>query len=87
MSSRQVSYLSIEVVSEALQELTLDGVLLGQERQVMAQLVMSRDDGSLTVLIELRPPSPTENLHDVQDAQIHQRAALGIVNISALTTE
>lgn len=65
-----MQYLSIEVVSEALLELTLYGILLGQERQVMAQLVMGRDDGSLAVLIELRPPSPTEDLHDVQDAQI-----------------
>lgn len=64
-------YLSVEVVCETLLELALDGVLLSQKCQVMAQLVMGCDDGSFTVLIKLWPPSPTEDLHHVQDAQIH----------------
>ncbi len=80
-------YLCVEVVGETLQELALDGVLLSQERQVMAQLFMGRDDGSFTVLIKLWPSSATEDLHDVQDAQIHQCTTLGIVDISALISE
>lgn len=80
-------YLSVEVVSETLLELALDGVLLSQERQVMAQLVMARDDGSFTVLIKLWPSSATKDLHHVQDAQVHQRTTLGIIDISALISE
>lgn len=64
-------YLSVEVVGETLLELALDGVLLSQECQVIAQLIMGCDDGSFTVFIKLWPPSSTEDLHHVQDAQIH----------------
>lgn len=50
----------------------------------MAQLVVGGDDGSLTILIKLRTTCSSKNLHDVQDAQIHHGAALGIVNLGTL---
>jgi len=78
------THLGVEVVGQAVQELTLDGVLLGEQRQVVAQLVVGGDDGALAVLVELGATGAPENLHDVQDAQIHQGAALGVVDLSAL---
>lgn len=76
--------LSVQVVGQAVQELTLNGVLLGEQGQVVAQFVMGGDDGALTVLVKLGTTRAPKNLHDVQDAQIHQCTALGIVDLSAL---
>lgn len=76
--------LSIEVVGQAVQELTLDGVLLGEQGQVVAQFVMGGDDGAFTILVKLGTTCTPENLHDIQDAQIHQGTALGIVDLSTL---
>ena len=77
-------YLCIEVVCQAVEELALDGVLLREQREVMAQLVVRGDDGALAVLVELGPPGTPEDLHHVQDPQVHQGAPLGVVNLSAL---
>lgn len=76
--------LSIEVVGQAAQELALNRVLLGEQGQVVAQFVMGGDDGPLATLVKLRTARTAKNLHDIQDAQIHQGAALGIVDLSAL---
>lgn len=79
--------LSVEVVGQAVQELTLNGVLLGEQGQVMTQLVVGGNDGALAVLVELGATCTPENLHDVQDAQINHGAALGIVDLCALYTD
>lgn len=50
----------------------------------MAQFVVGGDDGALAILVKLGTTCTAEDLHDVQDAQIHQGAALGVVNLSAL---
>lgn len=63
--------LGVEVVCQAAQELALDGVLLGEQGQVVAQFVMGGDDGALAVLVKLRAACTSKNLHDVQDAQVH----------------
>lgn len=76
--------LSVEVVGQAVQELALDGVLLGEQGQVVAQFVMGGDDGALAVLVKLGTTCAPENLHDVQDAQIHQGTTLGVVDLSTL---
>lgn len=76
--------LSVEVVGQAAQELALDWVLLSEQGQVVAQFVMGGDDGTLAILVELGTTCTPENLHDVQDAQIHQGAALGIIDLSTL---
>ena len=76
--------LCIEVVGQVVEELALDGVLLGEQGEVVAQLVVGGDDGSLAVLVELRPAGTAEDLHDVQDAQVHQGAPLGVVDLGAL---
>lgn len=76
--------LSIEVVGQAVLELTLDGVLLSEQGQVMAQFLMGGDDGALSVLIKLGTTRASENLHDVQNAQIHQCTALCIIDLSTL---
>ncbi len=60
--------LSVQVVSKAVQELTLNGVLLGEKCQVVAEFVMGGDDGAFTVLVKLGTTCPPENLHDIQDA-------------------
>lgn len=76
--------LSVEVVGQAVQELALDGVLLGEQGQVVAQFVMGGDDGALAILVKLGTTCAPENLHDVQDAQIHQGTTLGVVDLSTL---
>lgn len=76
--------LRVEVVGQTVQELALDGVLLREKSQVVAQLVVGGDDGALSVLVKLRTTRASENLHHVEDAQIHQRAAFGVVNLSSL---
>ena len=50
----------------------------------MAQLVMCHDDGALAVLVELGPPGTPEDLHHIQDAQVHQGTTLSIVDLGAL---
>lgn len=77
-------YLSIEVISQAGMELTLYGVLLREQGEVVAQLVMWRDDGALSVFIKLRTASTAKNLHHIQDAQVHQCAPLRIIDLSTL---
>ena len=84
LARARVTCLCIEVVGQALEELALDGVLLGEQGEVVAQLLVCGDDGSLAVLVELWTPGPPEDLHHVQDAQVHQGASLGIVDLSAL---
>lgn len=76
--------LSIEVICQAAQELTLYGVLLGEQGQVMTQLVVGGDDGALAVLVELGTTCASKDLHDVQDAQIHQGTTLSIIDLCAL---
>lgn len=76
--------LSIEVVSQAAQELALDWVLLGEQGQVVTQFVVGGDDGALTILVKLWTPCTAKNLHDIQDAQIHQCAAFSIIDLSTL---
>lgn len=76
--------LSIEVVGQAAEELALDGVLLCKQGQVVAELVVGGDDGAFAVLVKLGAAGAAEDLHDVQDAEIHQGASLGVVDLSAL---
>lgn len=83
-TGRMETDLGVEVVGQAVQELALDGVLLGEQGQVVAQLVVGGDDGALPVLVELGATGAPKDLHDVQDAQVHQGPALGIVDLSAL---
>lgn len=79
--------LSIEVVSQVVLKLALYGVLLSKQGQVMAQLFMGGDDGALTILVKLGTTGTPKNLHNIQDAQIHQSTTLGIINLSALLTQ
>lgn len=83
-TGRMETDLSVEVVSQAAKELALDWVLLGEQGQVVAQFVMGGDDGALAMLVKLGTTRTPENLHDVQDAQIHQGSALGIIDLSTL---
>lgn len=50
----------------------------------MAELVVGGDDGAFAVLVELGAAGAAEDLHDVQDAEIHQGASLGVVDLSSL---
>lgn len=45
---------------------------------------MGGDDGAFAVLVKLRATGAAEDLHDIQDAKIHQGAPLGVVNLGAL---
>lgn len=50
----------------------------------MAELVVGGDDGAFAVLVKLGAAGSAEDLHDVQDAEIHQGASLGVVDLSSL---
>lgn len=78
------THLSVEVVWQAAEELALDGVLLCEQGQVVAEFVVGGDDGAFAVLVKLGAASAAEDLHDIQDAEIHQGASLGIIDLSAL---
>ena len=80
-------HLSVKIIGQQVGEAALDGVLVGQQRQVVGQLVLGRDDGAVAGLVELRSAGAPENLHHVQNAQVDERAVLGIVDIRALGME
>lgn len=81
------THLSIEVVGQAAKELALDGVLLCEQGQVVAEFVMGGDDGAFAILVKLGAARTAKDLHDVQDAEIHQGASLGVVDLSALSQD
>ena len=62
------SHLCIEVVSQTLNELTLNGILSGHQTQVVRQLIVGGDDEPLSVVVVLRTTRTPKDLHHVQDA-------------------
>lgn len=78
------THLSVEVVWQAAEELALDGVLLCEQGQVVAEFVVGGDDGAFAILVKLGAAGAAEDLHDIQYAQIHQSSSLGVVYLSSL---
>ena len=58
--------------------------LVGEEGEVVGELVVRRDDGAVAGLVELRSAGATEDLEDVEDADVNEGAALGVVDLGAL---
>ena len=58
--------------------------LIGEETEVVSELVMGGDDDTVTRLVELRSTSSTEDLEDVKDAHVNKRSVLGVVDLSSL---
>ena len=77
-------HLSIKVVCETGHKLRLNGVLTREQREVVGELVMGGEDGAMAKLVKLRPSCTAKDLHDVQDAQVHKCALLGVIQLSAL---
>lgn len=63
---------------------TLDGVLVGEEGEVVGQLVVCGEDGAMSAAVKLGSTGTTKNLQHVQDAQIHHRPMFTVVDICAL---
>ncbi len=57
-----LTYLSVEVIIEIVEQFALDGNLVGDETHVVGQLVLCRDDGGKTEFVELRTTGTTEDL-------------------------
>ena len=60
--------LRIEIVHELGDELALNGDLMSQHAQVVAELGVLCDDDAQTGVLKLRPPCSSKNLLDIQHA-------------------
>ncbi|KJR89206.1 uncharacterized protein SPSK_05806 [Sporothrix schenckii 1099-18] len=74
----------IQVVHQAADQLALDGQLLVEQRQVVGQFVLRRNDNALAVGVELRAARAAEHLQHVLRAQLDPAALLGRVDLRAL---
>ncbi len=50
----------------------------------MGELVVAGDDGAVTRGVELGPAGSPEDLQHVKDADVHEAAVLGVVDLGAL---
>lgn len=71
--------LGVQVVDQLPGEGALDRGLVLHQRQVAAQLVVGRDDERLPPRVELRPARAAEDLHHVEDADLHEGPLLRVV--------
>jgi len=78
------SHLGIQVVCKTVDKLGLNGILLGQQWQVVCQFVVRRDDGSMSKRVILRSAGTPEDLHHVEYAEINKGTLLGIVDLCSL---
>ena len=58
--------------------------LVGEEGEVVRELVVRGDDGAVARLVELGAAGAAEDLEDVEDADVDEGAALGVVDLGAL---
>ena len=73
--------LGVQVVRQLGDKVALDGELVGEEGEVVGQLVVAGDDHPVAGLVKLRPPSSTKYLQNVQDADINKTASLRVVDL------
>ena len=59
---RLETYFSVQVVDNEFDELTFDGILASDERQVARQFIVGRDDGSFAGCVKLGSSGTAENL-------------------------
>ena len=78
------TYLSIEVVCQTVDVLTLYGILTSHQGEVMGQLFVGCDDCTMAKLVKLGSTRSTKDLHHVQDPQIHKGALLGVIDFCSL---
>ncbi len=64
--------LRVEVVDQTFHELTLDGHLSGEKREVFGQFVVRRQDDPMSRRVVLRSPCSSKYLLDVQNSQINK---------------
>ena len=76
--------LRVEVVGDVGHEVGLDGELVGHQRDVVREPVVGRDDGAVTRGVELRAAGATEDLEDVEDAEVDEGAAFRVVDLRSL---
>lgn len=76
--------LSVEVVRQLLDKLRLDRQLLVHHTQVVLQLLVVRNDDSLSIRIVLRSSRTSEHLEDILWRELNPATLLGVVNLRAL---
>ena len=76
--------LRVEVVGDVGHEVGLDGELVGHQGDVVREPVVGRDDGAVTRGVELRAAGATEDLEDVEDAEVDEGAAFRVVDLRSL---
>ena len=76
--------LRVQVVRQARHELRLDRRRVRQQREVVRQFLMFGDDDALAARVEPGPARATEDLLNVQDAEVPEPALGRVVQLRAL---
>ena len=84
MFSWLVTYLGIQVVYEAGNQLALDWLLPCQQGEVVGQFVMGCNDGPISVAVKLRPSCPAKDLEHVQYPYVHKCTFLSVIDLCPL---
>mmetsp|Transcript_28044 Transcript_28044/g.66664 ORF Transcript_28044/g.66664 Transcript_28044/m.66664 type:complete len:432 (-) Transcript_28044:2560-3855(-) len=75
--------LGVEEIGELLDHLGLDRELLVEQRQVVLQLRVGRDDDAGPAGVELRPAGAPHHLHHIQRRKLDPAALVGAVDLRA----
>mmetsp|Transcript_30774 Transcript_30774/g.100165 ORF Transcript_30774/g.100165 Transcript_30774/m.100165 type:complete len:276 (-) Transcript_30774:2176-3003(-) len=75
---------SIEIVRKRLDELTLDRRGMSEEREVVGEALVLGENDAFSGGVKLRTTCSSENLLNVENAQIFEATVLRIVQLSAL---
>mmetsp|Transcript_11887 Transcript_11887/g.50962 ORF Transcript_11887/g.50962 Transcript_11887/m.50962 type:complete len:427 (-) Transcript_11887:2664-3944(-) len=81
---RPENNLRVERVREVSNELRLDRQLLVEQRQVVLQLAVLRDDDALAEGVELRPAGAAHHLHHVLETQLVPPPFFGVIHLRSL---
>jgi len=76
--------LCVDAVVQAIDQVALDGLLIGHHAHVLVDLLVLGDDESLTLAVELRTPGSAEDLLHIEDSNVLVAALLGVIDFGAL---
>ena len=82
--NRTENNFGVQSVGELLDELRFDGELLVEQRQVVLQLGVLRDDDTFAERVKLRPTRTAHHLHDVLETKLVPTTLFGVVHLRAL---
>jgi len=70
----------IKVIRHGFFKAALDGILAGEQGEIVGQLVVRSDDGAVTRFVELGSSGTAENLEHVQDTDVDEGTVFGIID-------